>query len=97
LTIQRNLQDEEKQQKVNTISVGHHFTQANTINVNKTWALPHTTGNKDEPNLVSLRKSTHGTQNVKTQNKTTQKTKIMSNTDPPKLKMLRVNSGSREG
>ena len=43
-------QDEEKQNKNNTICVGHHYTQTNTNNVNKTWALLQTTGGKDEPN-----------------------------------------------
>ena len=28
-----------------------HHTQANTNNVNTTWALLHTTGGKDEPNI----------------------------------------------
>jgi len=32
-----------------TICVGHHFTQTNTNNVNKTQALLQTTGGKDEP------------------------------------------------
>ena len=27
-------------QKHNTICVGHHYTQTNTNNVNKTWTLP---------------------------------------------------------
>jgi hypothetical protein len=37
-------------QKHNTICVGHHNTQTNTNNVNKTCALLKTTGGKDEPN-----------------------------------------------
>jgi len=41
-------QDEEK----NTIDIGHHYTQTNTNNVNKTWALPQTTWGKDDPNIV---------------------------------------------
>jgi hypothetical protein len=41
------------QQKHNTIYVGHYFTQANTNNVNKTYALLQTTGGKDEPNIVT--------------------------------------------
>ena len=44
-------------QKHNTICVGHHYMQASTNNVNKTWALLHTTGGKDEPNIVSMWKS----------------------------------------
>jgi hypothetical protein len=51
-------QDEDKQdKKQNTICVGHHYTQTNTNNVNKTWALLQTTGGKDEPNIVYMRKS----------------------------------------
>ena len=43
-------QDEKKtKQKHNTLCVGYHYTQANTNNVNKTWALLPTTGDKDEP------------------------------------------------
>ena len=61
--------------------VGHHYPQANTNNVNKTRALLQTTGGKDEPNIVCMRKSQHGTQNVKTHNRRTQNTKKMSNTD----------------
>ena len=51
--------------------------KTNTNNVNKTWAILQETGGKDEPNIVFMRKSKrtsqHGTQNVKTQNMTTQK------------------------
>jgi len=36
--------------KQNTICVGHHYMQANRNNVNKT------TGGKDEPNIVIMRK-----------------------------------------
>ena len=78
-------QDEEEQNK-NTICVGQHYIQVNTNNVNKTSALIQTTGGKDERNIVFLwisqRTSQHATKNVKTHNRTTQKTKIMSNTDP---------------
>ena len=38
-------------------------------------------GGKDEPTIVCMRKSQHGTQNVKTHNRRTQNTKKMSNTD----------------
>jgi hypothetical protein len=44
-------------QKHNTIYVGHHYTQTNTNNVNKTCLLLQTTGGKDEPNIVFMRKS----------------------------------------
>ena len=44
-------QDEDKK-KHKTICVGHHYTQTNTNNVNKTYALLQTTGGKDEPNIV---------------------------------------------
>ena len=36
---------------------------------------------KNEPTIVCVRKSQHGTQNVKTHNRRTQNTKKMSNTD----------------
>ena len=36
----------------NTICVGHHYTQTNTNNVNKTWALLQTTGGTEELNIV---------------------------------------------
>ena len=92
-TIQRNWQHrvhktkKNPKQKHNTTRVGHHSTQANTNNINntdKTSALLQTTRGKDEPNMVFMRTSQHGTQNVKTHNKTTQKAKKMSNTDPTK-------------
>ena len=41
-------------QKHNTICVGHHYTETNTNNVNKTWNLLQTTGCKDEPNIVFI-------------------------------------------
>ena len=41
----------------NTICVGHHYEQANTNNVNKTWSLLQTTGGKDEPNIGFMLKS----------------------------------------
>ena len=58
--------------------------QTNTNNVNKTWALLQTSGGKDEPNIIYLEivaDNTHGTQDVKKHNMTTQKNKKMSNTD----------------
>ena len=72
--------DEDKQNKKHsTINVGHHGAQANANNINKTWTLLQTTGGKNEPNIVSKRrsqrKSQHGTKNVKTHNRTTQKAK----------------------
>ena len=47
-------QDEERRN--NTICVGHHYTQTNTNNVNKTWSLLQT-GGKDEQNIVFMRNS----------------------------------------
>jgi hypothetical protein len=41
-------------QKHNTIFVGHHHGQANTNNVNKTRVLLHTTGGKDQPNIINI-------------------------------------------
>jgi len=46
-----------KKKNKNAIYVGHHYAQTNTNNVNKTWALIQTTGGKDEPNIVFMRKS----------------------------------------
>ena len=43
--------------KYNTICVGHHYAQTSRNNVNKTCVLPQTTGGKDEPNIVIMRKS----------------------------------------
>ena len=49
-------QDEDKQNKKhNTICVGHQYSQTNTNNVNKKWALLQTTGGKDEPKLLCWR------------------------------------------
>ena len=48
----------------NTRCVGNHYAQANTNNVNKTWALLQTTGGKDEPNIVSMQKSYKGDHNT---------------------------------
>ena len=50
-------QDEDKQIKNNTICVGHHYAQTNTNKVNKTCSLLQTTGGKEEPNIVFMRKS----------------------------------------
>jgi hypothetical protein len=75
-------------QKHNTICVGHHYMQANTNNVNHTWAPLRPTGGKDEPSIVFYAEivttSQHGTQNVKIHNKTTLKIKNLINTDPAK-------------
>jgi hypothetical protein len=43
----------------NTICVGHHYTQANTNNVDKTLSPPTATGGKDEQKIVCMRKSQH--------------------------------------
>ena len=40
-------------QKYNTICVEHQYMQTNTNNLNKTWALLQTTGDKDEANIVN--------------------------------------------
>ena len=69
------IQDTQDEEKQNTIGVGHHSTQANT---SKTSDLLQTTGGKDESNIVAIWKPKwipqHRTQNVKTHNRTTQKT-----------------------
>ena len=64
-------QDKEKKTKTktknpNAMCAGHHYPQASTNNVNKTWSLLQTIGGKDEPNIVSMQKSQHGTQNIDT-------------------------------
>ena len=58
-TIQRNWQhmvNKTKKTKAKTQCVGHHGTQGNTNNVNKTWSLLQITGGKDEPNKHKQRK-----------------------------------------
>ena len=45
-------------------------------------------------NIVFMRKSQHGTQNVKTHNMETQKTKKMNNTDVMNTKKPGVHSGT---
>ena len=55
-------QKNKKNKKPTQYVLGHHYTQANTTNVNKTWTLIQTTGGKDESNIVFMQKS----QNVKT-------------------------------
>jgi hypothetical protein len=77
----KNKNQTKTSKKPNAMCVGHHSPQANTNNVNKTWALLQTTGGKDEPTIVSMQKSQHGTQSVKSYNRRTQNTKKMSNTD----------------
>jgi len=52
-------------QKHNTIFVGHHYTQTNTNNVNKTCTLLQATGGKDEPNIVIMGTPQQGTQRHK--------------------------------
>jgi len=51
-------------QKHNTTCVRYHYTQTNTNNENKTWALLQTTGGKDEPNIVLCgnRNGSHNTE-----------------------------------
>jgi len=44
-----------KNKNKNTICIGHHYAQANTNNVNKTWSLLQTNGGKDEPNVIFMR------------------------------------------
>jgi len=46
--------EKEKKKYHNTICIGHHYTQANTNNVNKTCALLQTTGGEGEPNIVFI-------------------------------------------
>ena len=53
----QDTQEETTKQTHNTICVGQHYTSTNTNNVNKTSTLLQTTGGKDEPNIVFMRKS----------------------------------------
>ena len=46
-----------QKQKRNTICIGHHYAKTNTNNVNRTCTLLKTTGGKDDPNIVFIRKS----------------------------------------
>jgi hypothetical protein len=50
-------QDTQYEEKYNTIYVGQRYAQTNTNKVNKKRALLQTTEGKDEPNIVSMRKS----------------------------------------
>lgn len=43
-------------EKHNTMCAGHHHTQSDTNNINKTWTLPQTTGGKAEQNKPHLGK-----------------------------------------
>ncbi len=56
-TYRVNRTEKKTRQKQNTICVGHHYTQTNTNNVNKTRVLLQTTGGKDESNIVFMRNS----------------------------------------
>jgi hypothetical protein len=50
-------EDKQQQQKHNTKCAEHHYTQTNTNNVYRTWALLQTTGGKDEPTSFSMQNS----------------------------------------
>jgi hypothetical protein len=77
----KKIKTKQKHQKTNTMYIGHCYPQTNTNKVNKTWALLQKTGGKDEPTVVCMRKSQHGTPNVKSHNRRAQNTTKMSNTD----------------
>ena len=86
-TIQRKLQHRADKTnttkpKYNTLCVGHQYTEKNTNNVSKTWALLQTTGVRDEPDII-LWGNCNGHHNRKQ----------MSNMDP--TKKLGVNSSVR--
>ena len=80
-------------QKHNTIYGGYHYMQTKTNNVNKIWALLQTTADdlRNEYRFY-VEIVADVTQNVKTHNRTTQKTKNRSNTDS--TKKSGVNSGA---
>jgi hypothetical protein len=56
----------------------HRYAETKRNNVNKTYVLLQTTGDKDETNIViiqkSFRTSQHGTQNLKTHNSRSENT-----------------------
>ena len=56
----RKNKQKQKQNKNNTICVEHHYTQANTNNVNKSCSLLQTTGGEDEPTGNRSRKQADG-------------------------------------
>ena len=41
-----------KQKTKHSMCCGHYYTQTNTNNVNKTWALSQTIEGKAEPNMI---------------------------------------------
>ena len=53
----RRRKSKKQKQKRNTICIGHHYAKTNTNNVNRTCTLIKTTGGKDDPNIVFIRKS----------------------------------------
>jgi len=58
--IQRNWQNrvqKPNKKNHNATCIGHHHTQTNRNNVNKTCVLIQTTGGKDDPNIIITRKS----------------------------------------
>ena len=57
-----------------SIEIGNPFPTRQRIKTKQKQA-------KNEPTIVCMRKSQHGTQNVKTHNRRTQNTKKMGNTD----------------
>ena len=52
LVIQDTRRRQTKQVTTTTVCAWPHYTQTDTNNVNKTWALLQTTGSNDEPNIV---------------------------------------------
>ena len=56
-TRRRKSKKQKQKQKRNTICIGHHYAKTNTNNVNRTCTLLKTTGGKDDPNIVFIRKS----------------------------------------
>jgi hypothetical protein len=55
-----------RKQKHNTICVAHHYTQANINNVNKTWALLRTTGDKDRTSFLCGNRYGHHSTTLRT-------------------------------
>ena len=53
--VQKTKKNKTKTQHV--VCVAHHYTQTNKNKVNRKWILLKTTGGKDEPSIVFMRKS----------------------------------------
>jgi hypothetical protein len=51
---ERSRETDNISQHKNTICIGHHYAQANTNHINKTWVLLQTTVCEDEPKIKHI-------------------------------------------